>query len=387
MKTNRMLSADRMWRAAALVLALVPALAMAQVDTKTETAKREELAKARAAMDAARQKVRELSTELGESEPGVRVHHFSSKRPMLGFVLDINEAKGVRLAAITPDGPAARAGLRSGDVLTVIDGKRIEGEHAAQRIGDAQRRLGRLQEGQTVALAYEREGVPANVTVKAEALAPLAYLRGLDALGARSLRSLADLDIDLDGVDIQIEQALKGLKSIDGANVDIDVEQVMDGVQKRIRVIGPMLEETVRFDAWRWQGLRMAPLDADLGRYFGAQQGVLVLKADNDAMGGLRSGDVIQTIDGAVVADPGDAMQHLTRADPGQRMVLGILRDKRLQSISLVAPEQPDMARLFQIPEPPSPPTPPAPPAPPTRQAAPPPPPAPPPPSGRGIAI
>jgi hypothetical protein len=378
------------WLAAALMLALLPAMAMAQTgESGGDAAKRQQLAEARAALDAARQRVRELTAEMGGDRSMVRLHRIGGKRPMLGFVLGINEAKGVRLEAVTPEGPAARAGLRSGDVITGIDGVALTGEHAAQRIGDAQRRLGGLQDGQEVALAYERDGKAASLHLKAEALSPLAYLNGIDAPGARAFGSLDRLDIDLEKIELDVEQAMEGLGHIEGADIDIDIDHVMDGVQRQIRVIGPMLEETVRFDAWRWQGLRMAPLDADLGRYFGTQQGVLVLKADSESLGGLRSGDVIQSIDGTVVAEPRDAMRLLAKAEPGQRIAVGILRDKRTSELAFVAPEKPDMARLFQMPDPPAPPAPPVPPSAPSAADAPPPPPAPPAPPGskRGVVI
>lgn len=368
------------WSRAALALALLSTAAFAQ--TGDDAAKRRQLDEARASLDAARKRVAELSAELGEDARAVRIHRINAKRPMLGVVLGVNEAKGVRLEAVTPEGPAARAGLLSGDVITAINGQPLAGEQAAQRIGDAQRGLGRLQDGQEVAITYERDGKAADVRLKAEAMSPLAYLKGLDTAGGRSLASLEGLDIDLDKLDIDIGHAMQGLDRLHG--IDIDIDKAMDGVQRQIRVIGPMLEESVRFDAWRWQGLRMAPLDADLGRYFGTQQGVLVLKADGESLGGLRGGDVIQAIDGTSVGDPREAMRLLAGADPGKSITIGILRDKRRSDIALVAPERPDIARLLQAP--PAPPAPPRPPAPPS--AAPPPPPPPPaPPGERGIVI
>ena len=50
----------------------------------------------------------------------------------------------------------------------------------------------------------------------------------------------------------------------------------------------PMLAE-----AFRWNGLNLASVDAQLGRYFGTDRGVLVLSAGAD-LAGLQAGDVIQ---------------------------------------------------------------------------------------------
>lgn len=331
--------------AALLALLLAPPGWSQDEQRKDEAVLRQELQIARKQMDDAARRVAELSRELGEGQR-IHIHGFGSKRPMLGFVLGVNEGKGVRLDAVTPDSPAAKAGLRSGDVITSIDGRILSGEHAAERIGEAQRLLGRLEVGQEVALSYERDGKPADVMVTAEALSPFAFLRGLDTPGAKSFREFEDIDIQQ--IEEQIERSIR-----------------LGDVEKRVRVIGPMLEDTIRFDAWRWQGLRLAPLDEDLGRYFGSQQGVLVLKAEGESLAGLKSGDVIVAVDGESVSEPREAMRRLSRAEPGQRVALTVLRDKRRTELALTAPEQPDVLRWIGFPEPPAPPVPPAPPSPP----------------------
>src|SRR3546814_7211570 len=44
--------------------------------------------------------------------------------------------------------------------------------------------------------------------------------------------------------------------------------------------------------AFRWNGLNLATVDKQLGRYFGTDHGVLVLS--NGELAGLHAGDVIQ---------------------------------------------------------------------------------------------
>jgi serine protease Do len=39
--------------------------------------------------------------------------------------LKLNEGEGVLVASVTPEGPAAKAGVRDGDVVTAIDGKKV----------------------------------------------------------------------------------------------------------------------------------------------------------------------------------------------------------------------------------------------------------------------
>lgn len=359
---------------------LLPTLASGQSPAE-RAAVEAELAQARAELDQAARRVAELSRSLGERSI-VQIHQRGGQtRPMLGLVLGNDEAAGVRLQAVTPEGPAARAGLKSGDRITAIEGQSLAGSDANERLSDARQRLSGLEAGQTVQLDYERDGVRASASVIAETMAPIAVLGsvpGLDKL--TELGAFEPFDR---------ERLLDGLSSLRGLNIDIDVERIREGIEqglagagrsldqieKRIHIIGPMLEEGLRFDAWRWQGLRLAPLDADLGRYFGASQGALVMKAEGDALASLQGGDVIVAVDGEAVEDPRAAMRRLAAIDPGQPVRLSVLRDRGRLELSLTAPEQPDVLRWFTPAPPPPPPAPPRPTAPPA------------PPSSAGIAL
>jgi len=137
-----------------------------------------------------------------------------------------------------------------------------------------------------------------------------------------------------------------------------------------------------------WWGLNLAPLNPDLGGYFGTDKGVLVLSADADAYKGLKSGDVLQDVGGHAVNRPEDALRLLRDAPAGSEVKMQVLRQRKPVTLSLKAPE---FKGIFVPPPPPAPPAPPAmpaPPAPPTPAAlptprampAPPAPPAPPPP-------
>lgn len=315
-------------------------------DTAERAQLRQQLEQARERMAESAREIAELSRQLGERR-AVEIHRVERRRPMLGLVMAPAPERGVRLAAVTPEGPAARAGLRSGDVLTAIDGRPIAGADGAARLDGARQALSGLSEGQSVALAYERDGQALSATVSAEAMAPTALLGGLDD-------DLIDLRIDV------------------GAIREGMAEGMAD-VERRIRVIGPMLEESLRFDAWRWQGLRLAGLEDGMGRYFGTDRGVLVLRAEGEALAGLQAGDVIQRVDGTEVGEPREAMRALSRAEPGQTLAVELLRDRRRQTLALTAPDRPASLRwLEDVPAPPAPPEPPRPPRPPRAPAPPP---------------
>lgn len=78
-----------------------------------------------------------------------------SLQPMdrdLATALGITDAKGALVAAVEPDSPAAKAGLRAGDVITAIDGRRIENPRdLAAGVAD-------VAPGRTATLALLRDG-------------------------------------------------------------------------------------------------------------------------------------------------------------------------------------------------------------------------------------
>jgi putative serine protease PepD len=69
----------------------------------------------------------------------------------LGVQLD-GTAQNARLASVRPDTPAAKAGLRGGDVITAIDGKSISS------MTDVQSAIASKQPGDKVTLTYQRAG-------------------------------------------------------------------------------------------------------------------------------------------------------------------------------------------------------------------------------------
>ena len=87
-------------------------------------------------------------------------------------------------------------------------------------------------------------------------------------------------------------------------------------------------------DAWRSTGrlgIRLQELGPQLAEHFGVETGVLVTSVNEDspaAEAGLVAGDVITTIYGRAVDDVRDVQRRVRRADPGEDITLGVVRDK-----------------------------------------------------------
>ena len=75
--------------------------------------------------------------------------------------LGTKSKKGALVASLTPGGPAQRAGLMTGDLVTRIDG------HEVLNNSDLTRHVGMVRVGQDIHLTVTRDGKPTEITIKA----------------------------------------------------------------------------------------------------------------------------------------------------------------------------------------------------------------------------
>jgi S1-C subfamily serine protease len=351
-----------------------PAASAAAAPVTTPTAAdteqaRKDLEQMRAQMREMSKKMAELSAKLGDVGPRAYAYRYfgDSDRGMIGVVFNDDEqagGKGLRVDAVTPGGPADKAGVRHGDVVTSVDGKPVPG-------GDPGRMslpLGELKVDQTIKLGVLREGKTLDIAVKAERREPynMAY-----SLGDGDMHDFEHLPPDFDKrIHERVEQAMQRAQISEHA-----------GEAARHAI------EHLSFSS-PWWGLNLASLNADLGSYFGADHGVLVLSADDAALKTLKSGDILLDIDGKKVDRPEDALRLLRERPAGSDLKVQVLRQHKTQTLSMKAPDYkgmfiPPPPRPPVAPTPPAPPVAPTPPSPPTpraeRPAAPPAPPPPPP--------
>ncbi len=81
--------------------------------------------------------------------------------PEIAQSLGVKSDKGALVAGLTPGGPAERAGLMTGDLVTRIDGYEVKNN------SDLTRHVGMVRVGQTVHLTVLRDGRMQDITVKA----------------------------------------------------------------------------------------------------------------------------------------------------------------------------------------------------------------------------
>ena len=237
---------------------------------------------------------------------------------MLGINLDGGAGRevGVDVAGVSPGGPAERAGLRAGDVITSVNGQalRRSGERsAARQLVEIMRGV---TPGESVRIDYLRDGKKGNVTVETAPAEPPIVRMLRDRLPADALAGLP----------------MPGLEAL----------------------LGP--ERAFR-------SLELVPLTPGLGRYFGTDKGLLVVRAGGAAGLPLEEGDVLQSIGGREPGSPGHAFRILRSYQPGEKVKLGVVRDrKRLELEATLPAVEPatgaDRERGFGPPPPPPPPPP-----------------------------
>jgi len=300
-----------------------------------------ELQRARAELRDAQQQLGELSGRIAElslritrDDIAQALERPAFDRPVIGVVLQPHADDGVAVAVVTPKSPAERAGLRGGDQLLAIDGEALRGTDPEQRLSIAMERLRELEDGQAVRLDYRRQGKDLQATLSAERLPGLTWWRD-HALDPDALRAQLAPLIAMRGL-LDIERIAPTAPCADGA---------ADCAPMRIA------------EAMRWRSLRMVAVDAELGRYFKTERGVLVLSGATSPLQGLQSGDVLLSVDTHTVDEPGDVLRALRGVARDAQVPVSLRRDGRTLDLKLQPAALPDFPPLPPIP--PFPPTPP----------------------------
>ena len=333
----------------ALAIGLVVAgLAIAQ-DAPTP-AQQQELDAARAQLDQAAQRYAELSRKYGDADAPIRIEKRILRKPVIGVVLATDEQAGVRIAAVTPGSAAAGAGLKSGDRITSIDGKAIRAASGGARVEVARELLATLDAKTSVRLGYEREGKPATLSLTPKVDDRVMILQGRGgAPFDGDLKVFAGGDGDVRKIDVERVGMRAGAARAHAvearARAGERAEWVMVAPDVRTEVIrlgsdcrGDDCKLPVLAEAFRWNGLNLASVDAGLGRYFGASKGVLLLSTGKD-LDGLQPGDVISSIDGKDVGTPREAMDALRAQPAGGKVAVAYLRDRTPGTAQVSVPE------------------------------------------------
>lgn len=298
-----------MWRALLWAVLLVPGLAFAQDVAYQEVAtdvppsppppasgadSTSHDTALEAQLDAAREKLQQAATEVAELSSQLDkpfIQKFSTfngafGRAIIGVQLDPAGGKdGARVAEVSPGGPAAEAGIRPGDVIVAVNGTEVKGEDSSRQVVTI---VHDLQPETPLHVRVLRDGKTRDFTVTPRP-GP-----GVMAFG-RAL-PLPDLP-------------------------------EMPPMNHFFMIQGPL------------SNMELATLTPQLGRYFGTDKGVLVVRAPPDHVLKLEDGDVILAIDGREPKSGSHATRILGSYQPGEKLTLRIVREHKTLDVETTVPE------------------------------------------------
>lgn len=240
-----------------------------------------------------------------------RVFTWNDNRGRIGVVVSTEanattDRLGARIEGVTPGAPAARAGIRAGDVITKLNGTALGGAaaDASDESGPGMKLLElarALEPGDTVRVEYRRGSEVKTATLVAE------------DLGGDAFTMVAP--------------------------------KVRVGPMPDMRMFLPEMDELRGHFEWSgmrspWSGLEFVSVERDLGEYFGVTEGLLVVKVRADSGMPLRAGDVILAIDGRKPTSPSHALRILRSYEVGESVKLDIQRKQRKQAVTWTVPER-----------------------------------------------
>ena len=79
--------------------------------------------------------------------------------PEIAKAFNLPDARGALVGEVTPDGPAARAGLAQGDVITELNGARVDDSR------EFRLKISQLAPGSAIRLKFLRDGNPREVNI------------------------------------------------------------------------------------------------------------------------------------------------------------------------------------------------------------------------------
>jgi S1-C subfamily serine protease len=211
-----------------------------------------------------------------------------------------NDKIGARIEAVTPGGPAEKAGLKAGDIITRFNGTALGGV-----AGDDED-----ESGPGMKLIELARALDPGDSVQVE------YRRGSET---KRVSLVAD----------EVEW---------GGSFQFPDMGRMENIMPKIEM-GP--GEFELFGS-PWGGIELVSLNPDLGEYFGTREGVLVVRASEDTSLQLKGGDVILAIGGRKPSSPMHAMRILRSYDVGETVTIDVQRKQRRTTITWKVPERED---------------------------------------------
>jgi serine protease Do len=227
---------------------------------------------------------------------------------------DVNREKlastaGAVVDEVQSDSPAARAGMKAGDVIVSFDGEKIRSARQFARLVEE------TPDGREVEATVIRAGERVNLKVVPTAASEVPF-------GGLGLKQFQFSSPDSFTMTLPRFRQFEQFRNERG-------EFPADLLANR------PLSFFGRLDRGRL-GVGVQDLTGQLGEYFGASGGVLVTEVDENTpakTAGIKAGDVITRINGEPVRDANDLRRRLSEASGETRLT--VMRDRKEQTLTV----------------------------------------------------
>lgn len=208
--------------------------------------------------------------------------------------LKLKEERGVEITMVDQDAPAGKAGLKEHDVILEFNGTKVESEEQLRRL------IRETPPGRTITLGISRDGSPMQIPVQLADRAKLVQ-------GVRIPR-ITIPDVEIPRIEIP-------------------------SYSFQMQTYSPSL------------GIQTESLTRQLGEFFGVKdgEGILVRSVEKGSAAekaGLKAGDVIVRADNQKLSGRAELSQVLRSHRQGGKLTLGIVREKREQTVVVDLPER-----------------------------------------------
>lgn len=218
--------------------------------------------------------------------------------------LKLKDESGVEVTMVDQDAPAGKAGIKEHDVILTMNGTKVESVEQLRRM------IRETPSGRLITLGISRDGLPISIQVM---------------LAARRAKGF---NFKMPNMPDMPHITMPRMPDID---VPVNVVIVHSAMRS---------------------GLMVENLTPQLGDFFGAKngQGVLVRSVEKGSRAekaGFRAGDVIVRVDKDPVHDTSDFSHALQSHRSGGPVSVGVIRDKREQTLTLTLPERKQSGDIF----------------------------------------